>query len=81
MPDISMCANYTCPLRKNCYRYRAIPTDGYQTYADFKPTERFMEPTKDKVLECEAFWDTKGRKIEDFETAEERNTKPYKAWN
>ena len=36
MPDISMCLNKKCPLRDKCYRYRAIPTPGWQTITDFK---------------------------------------------
>ena len=37
MPDISMCKNTTCPLRKECYRFTAIPTPYRQSYAFFKP--------------------------------------------
>jgi len=36
MPDISMCLNKKCPLRDKCYRYKAIPTPGWQTITDFK---------------------------------------------
>lgn len=35
MPDITMCVNTKCPVKKICYRYRAIP-DEYQSYANFK---------------------------------------------
>lgn len=38
MPDIAMCKNHQCPLRDECYRYRAIPTEPYQTYSDFSPS-------------------------------------------
>lgn len=63
MPDISMCANTQCPLRKKCYRYRAFP-GMYQTYADFKPKNE---------KECDNFWEAKGRNIDEFENAEKRN--------
>ena len=36
MPDITMCLNTECPLRKECYRYMAIPSAYKQSYADFK---------------------------------------------
>ena len=36
MPDISMCANYKCVRRSDCYRYRAIPFK-LQTYSRFRP--------------------------------------------
>ena len=71
MPDISMCANFNCPLRKNCYRYRAIPSDGYQAYADFTPNGK----------ECDGFWSAKGRACEPVDVAEERNKKLYNLWN
>ena len=47
MPDISMCDNKDCPSNKKCYRFTAIPSQGRQSYADFKP-----EKDKDK---CEYF--------------------------
>ena len=47
MPDISMCINTKCPVRKMCYRYRAIP-DEYQSYAGFT----FNVET----ASCEEFW-------------------------
>jgi len=33
MPDISMCTNDNCPLRKKCYRYTAIPFETWQSYS------------------------------------------------
>jgi len=36
MPDISMCQNITCPLRFNCYRYTAKPSEHRQTWAPFQ---------------------------------------------
>ena len=43
MPDISMCANNLCPHRMKCYRYRAIPTPGRQSYGYFHPTKEGCE--------------------------------------
>jgi hypothetical protein len=37
MPDISMCMNETCPLRKGCYRFTATPDEYRQSYAMFEP--------------------------------------------
>jgi hypothetical protein len=34
MPDISMCKNEKCLLRKHCYRFTAKPNT-YQCYAKF----------------------------------------------
>ena len=67
--DISMCANYLCPLRKRCYRYLAIP-DEYQSYGDFKPEGK----------KCEAFWDAKNKRTETFLVAEERNINLCAKW-
>ncbi len=35
MPDIAMCLNNDCPLKKDCYRFCAIPSHT-QYYVDFK---------------------------------------------
>ncbi len=35
MPDISMCKNFQCPLKDNCYRYVAKPSF-HQTYTYFE---------------------------------------------
>jgi hypothetical protein len=40
MPDIAMCKNETCKLKKDCYRYMAEPSKYWQTYADIKPNEK-----------------------------------------
>ncbi|MDQ4121683.1 MAG: hypothetical protein M3209_09585 [Acidobacteriota bacterium] len=37
MPDIAMCSRDDCPMKRNCYRYRAVPTPNWQTYAFFEP--------------------------------------------
>lgn len=36
MPDIAMCTDMWCPSRGECYRYRAVPTPGWQTYQFFQ---------------------------------------------
>ena len=48
MPDISMCANINCSRRSRCYRYLAIPSKHWQSYAEFTAEN------------CEYFWDVKG---------------------
>lgn len=35
MPDISLCRNTNCPLRKNCYRFTAKPDEFIQSYSNF----------------------------------------------
>lgn len=48
MPDISMCANWSCPRKDDCYRFKATPNPFRQSYADFSP---------DADGDCEYFWD------------------------
>lgn len=36
MPDISLCQNEKCLMKKTCYRFTAVPSIR-QVYADFKP--------------------------------------------
>jgi len=36
MPDISMCANNDCPVRRSCYRFMAKPSMR-QSWAAFEP--------------------------------------------
>lgn len=38
MPDIAMCKNETCPMRKNCYRFCAKPGK-HQSYGLFTVDE------------------------------------------
>ena len=47
MPDISMCLNETCPDRRLCYRFMAVPDPNRQSYGDFAP-----EP---EAMRCESF--------------------------
>lgn len=56
MPDISLCVNDKCPLRKECYRFTAIPSDFLQSYT-------FFNLNADGT--CNWFWDNKGYKKDD----------------
>lgn len=35
MADITMCQGIVCDMRNDCYRYRAIPSEAGQSWADF----------------------------------------------
>lgn len=50
MPDITMCLNETCTLRKDCHRHEAKP-NSYQSYAEFVPTKN-----DDGKETCKYFW-------------------------
>lgn len=52
MPDICMCIGKGCPLKNNCYRYRAKPDCLGQIFFS-------VPPYKDG--ECDRFWDCTGR--------------------
>lgn len=47
IPDITMCSGDHCPIRENCYRYKAEPTPGRQSY--------FSQPPWDGE-KCDSFW-------------------------
>lgn len=70
-----MCANIDCPFRKQCYRYRAIPSD-FQSYADFDT--RVVKLDRGVALQCDNFLEIKDRKISDFDKAEFRNKVLFK---
>jgi len=53
MPDITMCSGAGCPLKKDCYRFTANPSD-YQSY--------FMSPPF-QGNKCEMYWDDSHSKI------------------
>ena len=53
MPDIAMCENEKCPLKQDCFRYTATPSEHRQSYADFEPT------VKDGKVSCDWFWANK----------------------
>lgn len=58
MADIAMCGNGKCPNKEYCYRFRAIPNDLWQSYADFKP---------DNKGDCDGFWVIDGRRVRKME--------------
>ena len=53
---MSMCKNKDCKLKEDCYRFRAIPNQYRQSYANFKPDEEgecdhFVEIVKgDRII-------------------------------
>ena len=55
MPDITMCVGEKdekdCPLKETCYRYKAKPSEFWQSY--------FMEPPYNELEEkCYHYWKT-----------------------
>ena len=58
MPDISMCDNTKCPVRKWCYRYRAISNYPWQSYCHYEP--KSYENIGTCTDQCEHFWSIKG---------------------
>ncbi len=48
MADISMCANKTCPLRHQCYRYMAKENPYRQAY--------FIDLNVNNSTECPEYW-------------------------
>ena len=50
MPDITMCDGGDCPLKQNCYRYLATPSEFRQSYFVNLPYDK-QEDT------CQHFWD------------------------
>ena len=47
MPDITMCPGSDCPLKADCYRHTATPSEYWQSY--------FLSPPYDGD-KCEYFW-------------------------
>ena len=62
MPDITMCSNTKCELRKNCYRYLAYSSKYRQSYF------LTMSPKDGK---CEQLWDTTNRINKDTRSVQE----------
>jgi len=48
MPDITMCDNDECTLKKQCYRFMARPTKGWQAYSNFEQGENGK---------CQYYWE------------------------
>jgi hypothetical protein len=53
MPDITMCKGTDCPLKKECYRFLASPSEFWQSY--------FLDPPY-KEGKCTEFWNVKPKK-------------------
>ena len=51
MPDITMCNNYDCELKNNCYRFKAKPDYFKQSYQRFEP--KFDEALDE--IECDFY--------------------------
>lgn len=49
MPDIAMCMGVKCPIRENCYRYKAVP--------NFRQT--YFEKAPIKNCDCDYYWPLK----------------------
>jgi hypothetical protein len=49
MPDITMCSQYNCELKEECYRYTAKPNPVWQSY--------FCPETYG--VDCTSFWEHK----------------------
>ncbi len=47
-PDISMCKGEYCHIKDNCYRYRAVPTEGRQSY--------FIDSPHLDESSCKHYW-------------------------
>ncbi len=53
MPDIAMCKGTDCPLKNECYRFLATPSEYRQSYFVTPPIE------DEKCIE---FWNARERK-------------------
>lgn len=52
MPDITMCTGTDCPIKDNCYRYWAEPSEFRQAY--------FFNPPYDETnKKCNEKWERK----------------------
>jgi len=50
MADITMCTGENCPLKEKCYRYRARPSEKWQSY--------FVEvPYNHDKEKCDEYWE------------------------
>lgn len=49
MPDISMCKGDGCPIKQDCYRFTARPSEFYQSY--------FAVVPYDKKTGCDHYWE------------------------
>jgi hypothetical protein len=53
MPDIAMCKGTDCPMKNECYRFLATPSEFRQSYFVIPPIENGV---------CQEFWDAKPTK-------------------
>jgi hypothetical protein len=53
MPDIAMCKGTDCPLKNECYRFLATPSEYRQSYFVIPPIENG---------ECQEFWNAREQK-------------------
>ncbi len=60
MPDITMCCDITCPVRNECYRFRARTSGHRQSWIADQMPER----------PCYLYWDIDGRPEHDLEQVE-----------
>lgn len=49
MPDITMCRGEGCATKDECYRFKAAPSDFYQSYFT-------QEPVNTLTQDCDYFW-------------------------
>jgi hypothetical protein len=67
MPDISMCTNSNCEDREECYRYRAVPSEHWQSFGTYGHTRKDDGTCKDKITK------RVGDKVCSLADADERN--------
>lgn len=58
MADIAMCHGHGCQAKADCYRFRAIANEHWQSYSNFKP---------DESGKCDYFWEIEGRRVTPLE--------------
>jgi len=59
MADITMCKGENCPMKETCYRYKAVPSEYWQSYFTKLP----LEIIEGKV-ECKFYWEINTKKNE-----------------
>lgn len=58
MPDISMCFGDNCPLKNECYRFKADPSE-YQSYFSYPPFSIDFNMDGTQEIDCLYFWKIK----------------------
>ena len=56
MPDITLCMNINCPIKKHCGRFMGKPDPQYQSFANFQPSI-LPDGCFPINVECDYFWD------------------------